>query len=245
MANLNRLTRPRQYLAVVNIIALTVFLFATVTNQVVIASTSSALGGTRYMAKLLSLLGGGLKLSGDAAADAMKLVLSAGVPAVYGAEMGVDFEHVQPAIDKMKIYDPTYGAQKIVLAGDDLKRYIEIALKISCEYCCGAKSIIRENGEAACGCAHSQAMRGLAAYLLKNHSQMSNDEILRELARWKGMYFPKQMMQKMSGHLQSGSFTPDTAALIMGMKLPKYGQTNGAAPLPSEIKDMPGMVGGC
>jgi len=44
-------------------------------------------------------------------------------------------------------------------------------------------------------------------------TEYSDDEILRELAMWKGMFFPKQMIQKMLAALQNGSFTPDTAAL--------------------------------
>ena len=186
------------------------------------------------------------QFTGNALDDAIKLTISQGAPAVYGEELGVSFDRVQEAIDALSCFDPGYGNQKIMLDDLEKKRYTKIGLSISCEYCCGAKAIIFPNGEAACGCAHSQAMRGLAAYLLKNYgTEYSDDEILRELARWKGMFFPKQMIQKMLAALQNGSFTPDTAALALGAELPSYGTRPKNAPLPSEFQNLPGMVGGC
>ena len=185
-------------------------------------------------------------LVGDITQDSIVLTISQGAPAVYGEELGVSFSKVQPSIDVMRQFDPGYGNQKITLTGEELTRYIDIGLRISCEYCCGALSIIFKDGSAACGCAHSQAMRGLAAYLLKNHgSAYSNDQILQELARWKGMFFPKQMIAKMANALSTGTYTPDTAALTLGYTLPQYGLAGKNAPLPSEINNLPSMVGGC
>lgn len=222
-------------------------------NQFILVKIFALTGNTK-ISGLTSFFGGGAKggaqtqlaLAGDPTQDAIKFVISQGVPEIYGTELGVSFDQVQASMNIMSLYDPEYGKQKIALTGDDLKRYIDIGLRISCEYCCGAKSIIFQNGRAACGCAHSQAMRGLAAYLLTKHGQeYSNDEILRELARWKGVYFPKQMIQKLAGHLQGSNFTPDTAALVMGVKLPNYGKGSSNAPIPSEIQNLPSMVGGC
>jgi hypothetical protein len=189
------------------------------------------------------------KLGGDLMQDSVSLVISSGTPEIYGEEMGVSFDQAQAAINIMRKYDPydlKPKGERIIPAGDNLKRYIEIAGKISCEYCCGAASIINpKNGQSACGCAHSMAMRGLTAYLLQNHKDMSNDEILRELARWKGIYFPKQMTKKMAEQLQNGNYTPDIASLLIGLDLPNYGDGSKGAPLPSEIENLPGMVGGC
>ena len=185
-------------------------------------------------------------LTGNANEDAIKLVISQGVPEIYGEELGVSFDAVEQSMNVMKQFDPTYGKQKIVLSGSDLQRFITVGLKISCEYCCGAASIITQNGQAACGCAHSQAMRGLLVYLIKNHSsQYTDDEMLRELARWKAMYFPKQMIQKLATQLQGADFTPDAASLVLGLDLPDYGKGSKGAPLPSDIENLPSMVGGC
>ena len=59
-------------------------------------------------------------------------------------------------------------------------------------------------GGAACSCAHSFAMRGLAKYLLVKHPKMSNDEILTELAKWKTLFFPGQMTAKAALLQQQG-----------------------------------------
>lgn len=127
-------------------------------------------------------------------------VLPKGVPKIYGKELGVAYDAVSSAnaqkaddtIKKLGVLD-----EKITLSGNDLKRYIAIAGRISCEYCCGVDSIINKDGAAACGCAHSFAMRGLAKYLIQNHpKEFTDDEILSELGKWKTLFFPVQLSQK-------------------------------------------------
>ncbi len=119
-----------------------------------------------------------------------------GIPDIYGQELNISFDEVQDAIDKVRVFGPTYGekGKKIVLGGNDLERYIDIGFKIACEYCCGVRALVKKDGEAACGCAHSIMMRGLAAYLIKNHPEISNEQILEELTKWKATYFPKQTL---------------------------------------------------
>jgi len=85
-------------------------------------------------------------------------VIPKGIPAIYGKELGVSFDDVNvknpgkadETIRKLGILDVNLNLQ-----GKELERYINIASKISCEYCCGAESIIFSNGQPACGCAHS------------------------------------------------------------------------------------------
>lgn len=237
----------KKSLFIINFLLLFVLVSSVSASQVLAHKINQSLGVKSSILSFLELSNAqaDIKLSGNLMDDAIKLVISKGVPAIYGEELGVSFSEVQAAINVMRQYDPTYGKEKkITLAGSDLQRYIDIGLRISCEYCCGAKSIIRKDGEAACGCAHSWAMRGLIAYLIQNHgSEYTNDKILREVARWKGMYFPKQMIKKMSEQLQSGNYTPDIASLILDLDLSNYSGQD--APLPSEIKDLPSMVGGC
>jgi len=231
------------------LLVLIIFLFGG--NQILMAKTMASMGmgqNASWISAAVSKFGGkgDDKLTGDIAQDAVMLAMHKGIPAIYGAELNVSMDQVEQSMNIMKNFDPTYGSQKITLTGADLQRYIDIGLRISCEFCCGAKAMIDKNGGAACGCAHSQAMRGLAAYLIQKHgSEFSNDEILRELARWKGLYFPKQMIKKISEQLQNGQFTPDIAALVLNLKMPKYSASSASAPLPSDIKDLPGMVGGC
>ena len=134
-------------------------------------------------------------------------VIPKGVPAIYGQELSVSFDDV--SADNPQVADATIKKlgtldQQIKLTGDDLQRYISIAGSISCEYCCGAPAIIftedRGNykaGDAACGCAHSYAMRGLAKYLITEHgSEYTDDQILEEMGKWKTLFFPTQLTQK-------------------------------------------------
>lgn len=119
-----------------------------------------------------------------------------GIPAIYGQELNISFDAVQDAIDKVRVFGPTYGEEgkKIILTGADLERYIKIGSQTSCQYCCGVKTLVKEDGSAACGCAHSIMMRGLAAYLIRNHPELSDEQILKELNTWKITYFPKQTL---------------------------------------------------
>lgn len=133
---------------------------------------------------------GGAAISGVSASE----IIPTGVPAVYGSELGIRYDDISTS--NSRLADATISKlgqfdNAITLTGSDLQKYIDIVLQISCEYCCGADSIIFSNGKASCGCAHSYAMRGLAKYLIKNHgAEFSDDEILEELGKWKVLFFP-------------------------------------------------------
>lgn len=250
---MSNLTAENGKLKIINSIILGVLAISLLGNGVITSETKDQLGlNNQGLFDQLSPLNffnstnEEIKLSGNLGEDAVKLAIFSGVPEKYGVELNINFDQVQEAINMMKRFDPGYGSQKIVLQGEDLKRYTDVGLRISCEYCCGVNAIVFANGEAACGCAHSQAMRGLAAYLIQKHgTEYTDDEILRELARWKGRYFPKQMTKKTADQLQNGQYTPDIASLLLGLELPKYSGQSSNVPLPSEIQNAPGMVGGC
>jgi len=128
-------------------------------------------------------------------------VLPKGIPDVYGKELGISYDDVsvsnpqkaESTIKKLGLFDVNLN-----LEGEALQRYIQITNSISCEYCCGAQSITFPDGQPACGCAHSYAMRGLAKYLLTEHPEMSDEAILEELGKWKTLFFPDVMNVKAS-----------------------------------------------
>ena len=156
--------------------------------------------------------------------------LPIGIPDVYGKELDVNFDEVQKSMDKMRHMGPTYGKDegKIVLEGDELKRFIEIGKLTSCEYCCGVDTLVKDDGSAACGCAHSIVMRGLAAYLIKNHSDAFTDEqILDEVNKWKKVFFPKQTLTASFEELKK---TGDKDIDMLLKEFPDF---------------LPQMVGGC
>ena len=189
---------------------------------------------------------GNVALSGDTAGDAVTVVIPRGIPGIYGDELGVSFENPVESLDILASMDPTYGRKKIQLeTEEEITRYIAVGSLIACEYCCGASSLVFPNGQAACGCAHSQAMRGLSAYLVKYHGDdFTDDYILRELARWKGLFFPKQMMTKYIQENQAGQFSPDIAALMLDFEGARAGGQGGQI-VPANLQDLPDMVGGC
>lgn len=164
-------------------------------------------------------------------------VIPDGIPDIYGEELGVNYNDVNPndprladaTIKKLSAYED------LDLSETQMNRYIKIAGAISCEYCCGAKSIIFSNGERACGCAHSYAMRGLAKYLISNHPDMSDEDILREIGKWKVLFFPGIHEQKAqileSKGIDSSDYINLASNLYRGIE---KGQTSGG-----------GMVGGC
>lgn len=112
----------------------------------------------------------------------------------YGSELGLNFDDAAKAIAVLENFDRGSGA--ITLTGELKQRYIDIASQTSCEFCCGAKTLVFPDGKPACGCAHSAAMRGVALYLLQNYPQMGNSEILGEVNRWKAAFFPGPTVNK-------------------------------------------------
>ncbi len=127
-------------------------------------------------------------------------VIPKGIPDIYGKELGVSFDDVSavnPQVADNTIRKLGLLDEKLSVDGKDKERYIAIASRISCEYCCGAESIILPDGKAACGCAHSYAMRGLAKYLIQNHAkEYTDDQILEELGKWKTLFFPSKITAK-------------------------------------------------
>lgn len=165
-------------------------------------------------------------------------IIPNGVPEIYGVEIGVKYNDVSAAnpsladatIRKLSTYEDSE------LTAAQMERYIKIGSSISCEYCCGAKSIIFSNGQRACGCAHSYAMRGLAKYLLINHPDMNDEQILSELGKWKVLFFPGIHEQKAQVLKANGINEKDYINLASNLyRGIEQGQTTSAG----------GMVGGC
>ncbi len=164
-------------------------------------------------------------------------IIPTGVPAVYGLALGVSYDDVSASnpkladatIQKLSAYEDEE------LSAEQMTRYIKIGSAISCEYCCGADAIIFPNGQAACGCAHSYSMRGLAKYLLINNPEMSDYEILSELGKWKVLFFPGIHEQKAqvleSNGIDSSDYVNLASNLYRGIE---QGKTSGGS-----------MVGGC
>ena len=136
------------------------------------------------------------------AQDIAAQILPKGVPEIYGAELKVSFDEVEEGLNILGALDadlnPKQGGIFFAnLTENQKQRYLKIGFMIACEYCCGATSLITKDGQPACGCAHSAAMRGLAKYLLTKHEgQYTDEQILDQLAKWKALFFPQQTVAK-------------------------------------------------
>ncbi len=140
---------------------------------------------------------GNSNISGNAIATGIGTVsaldvMPKGTPDIYGGELGVLYNDVSAS--NPSLADATMQKlakyEDMQLNKEQMERYVKIGSSIACEYCCGAKTLVFSNGEKACGCAHSYAMRGLAKYLLTKHSDMTDEQILNELGKWKVLFFP-------------------------------------------------------
>jgi hypothetical protein len=129
-------------------------------------------------------------------------ILPRGVPAVYGAELGISYDDVDinnaqkanALIAKLVALDDPNP--KSSLTADQLKRFLDIGNQIGCEYCCSLGVMVTADGGRPCGCQHSWAMRGIAQYLIKKHPEMTNAQILEEIGKWKTLFFPDNIGQK-------------------------------------------------
>ena len=166
-------------------------------------------------------------------------IIPTGIPDRYGDTLSVSYDDIDPndprradaAIARLAQID-----RSVELTGGDLERYINILYHheggMSCEYCCGARSIIFESGDMACGCAHSFAMRGLTKYLILEHPDLTDEEIFEEIGKWKVLFFPTQMQAK--ADVLEGQGIEPTYENIASNRFRGIEQGSGG-----------GMVGGC
>ncbi len=212
-------------------------------NQVQISGITGGIGGgiTGSAISILNLKGGGDLANVDVTQiqstaqgiavlfpvdeikttqDAIDIMIPTGTPE-YGNAMGVSFDK---PIESMELLSRSYNAlmQQIKSENPEVwQRYLNLATQprgIACEFCCGVgASGIDKNGRITCGCQHNPAIQTITLWLMLN-TDYSDAEILKEVYRWKALWFPKNMV--------------GLASQIAG------GDS-------SVLEDLPGMVGGC
>ncbi len=211
-------------------------------NQYMLFSISSSLGGTGFKLSgpTADKTSEAIKVSasGDVVKEVMAVLIPKGVPKDYGQEVGVSFDDPVPSLTKIANLD--YQLSTDSLNAEQRQRYIDVTTKISCEFCCSAPAVTDTQGRDLCGCSHAAAFRGVTKYLVVNHPDWTNDEILWELTKWKSIFYPRNMVQKGVALAQAGlELTP--AALNDRNLLEKLNSDNiDAVGLPDAQ-----MVGGC
>lgn len=176
-----------------------------------------------------------VQLTGDPVQDAINSVIPTGIPE-YGSALGVSFDDPVAGLSILTSLDRQIPTNS--LSAEEKQRFVNVGTKISCEFCCSAPAVIDSSGRDLCGCSHAASFRGLAKYLLQN-TDMTDEDILWELTKWKALYYPKNMVEKAAAAIQNGlELTP--AVLNDRDLLKKLNAGN-----LGEIGNLPQMVGGC
>ena len=191
--------------------------------------------------------------SGDATQDAINYVIPSGVPKYVvdgpGSEVlaGISFD--DPIVSQ-QIWGSLTGSSrfakygsKIELSPEEEQRLQKLAGVFTCDYCCGGPS--RVTTISNCGCAHAYAWKGMARFFVKHYGDKSDEEILGELTRWKGLWYPKGMIQDYlvyTGQADASTLRHGGSA---GIQQQFAGQGGGGSASISDLDDLPGMVGGC
>ena len=232
-------------------------------NQYQISSLSNQI--LLYSAPALSSGGSAVQQSSSGASSGASLqavvdrVIPKGVPDVYGSELSVSYDKPVESLTILGKLDgdlyPTGTLKFSMLDADAQKRYVAMGKMIACEYCCGATELVFSNGQPACGCQHSAAMRGLAMYLLSKHPDMSDDKILEEMAKWKILFFPKQHVSKAVSFASAGMDSNINALDLASNEFRDFkpsqaasgsaGASSGSASSAGALANAPDMVGGC
>lgn len=233
----------------VKIFVIVLLAFNLVFNEYLITIMAADVGSDETMGAQMDKVAGKIFPSKKIDGSVLDIVLARGVPEKYGIELGLSYDKVQESMNIMKQYDQSqYGKGLIKLSTEQMKRYTNIGTKISCEFCCSAKAITREDGTAACACGHAIAMRGLIAYLIDKYGgEYTDEQILHEIAQWKGSFFPAKMVQKVTDQVASGNYTSDVAALLNNVDKNKLKENIKNAPVTPQTstQPLPGQQGGC
>lgn len=125
------------------------------------------------------------------AEDAMAIIIPRGVPE-YASKIPVSYgDGERSLLAWVQIYQTTK------LAPEHAKRYLNLATKplgISCEFCCGVGPVgITYDGQMRCGCKHNPAAQGIAMWLIQN-TDYTDAQIVREVLKWKAVWFPRNMV---------------------------------------------------
>ncbi|MBI5355044.1 MAG: hypothetical protein HZB68_01165 [Candidatus Aenigmarchaeota archaeon] len=125
------------------------------------------------------------------AEDAMAIVIPTGVPE-YASKLPVSYGDGEKSL---LVWVQVYQTTK--LTPEQANRYINLATKplgISCEFCCSVGPVgITYQGQLKCGCKHNPAAQGIAMWLIQN-TDYTDAQVVREVLRWKAVWFPRNMV---------------------------------------------------
>ena len=196
------------------------------------------------------------KSTGNPTQDAIATVVPTGTP-FYVLE-GTGAEKVKGAsfddpLTSQKVWASLLGSRRfgtenaIQLTTEEEQRWQKLTSVFTCDFCCGGPNSVTTINR--CGCAHSYAWQGMAKFFIKYYPQYTDEQILGEMTKWKGLWYPQGMIQDYL------VFTGQQPATILAhggsvgirqqflQQAPNTQQQTHAQATP--LEDLPSMVGGC
>ena len=193
------------------------------------------------------------KETGNPTQDAIAAVVPTGTPS-YALE-GPGFEKIQGAtfddpIASQKIWASLLGSKRfgtanaIELAPEENQRWQKLTSVFTCDFCCGGPNSVTTIN--ACGCAHSYAWQGMAKFFIKYYPEYTDEQILGEMTKWKGLWYPQGMIQDYLVYTgqQPASVLTHGGSTGIKQQFQDSGSGNQHAQV-TPLDELPSMVGGC
>ncbi|MBI2655821.1 hypothetical protein HYX06_05375 [Candidatus Woesearchaeota archaeon] len=142
------------------------------------------------------------KETGNPTQDAIAAVVPTGTP-FYILE-GPGLERIRGAtfddpITSQKVWASLLGSRRfgtenaIQLTPEEEQRWNKLTGVFTCDFCCGGPNSVTTINR--CGCAHSYAWQGMAKFFIKYYPEYTDEQILGEMTKWKGLWYPQGMIQ--------------------------------------------------
>ena len=196
------------------------------------------------------------KITGNPTQDAIAVVVPTGTPS-YALEgpgvekiKGVTFDD---PITSQKVWASLLGSRRfgtanaIQLTPEEEQRWKKLTSVFTCDFCCGGPNSVTTINR--CGCGHSSAWQGMAKFFIKYYPQYSDEQILGEMTKWKGLWYPQGMIQDYLVYTGQQPASILTHGGSIGIKqqflqqAPNTQQKTHAQVTP--LDELPSMVGGC
>ena len=196
------------------------------------------------------------KSTGNPTQDAIAAVVPTGTPFYVlqgeGIEKikGISFDD---PLTSQKVWASLLGSKRfgtanaIKLTPEEEQRWQKLTSVFTCDFCCGGPNSVTTI--ARCGCAHSYAWQGMAKFFIKYYPDYTDEQILGEMTKWKGLWYPQGMIQDYLVYTGQQPASILTHGGSIGIKqqflqqAPNSQQQTQASATP--LDQLPSMVGGC
>ena len=195
------------------------------------------------------------KNTGNPTQDAIVAVVPTGTP--FYALGGPGVEKIQGAafddpITSQKVWASLLGSRRfgtenaIQLSPEEEQRWQRLTGVFTCDFCCGGPNSVTTIN--ACGCAHSYAWQGMAKFFIKYYPEYTDEQILGEMTKWKGLWYPQGMIQDYlvyTGQQPADILTHGGSVGIKQQFLQQGSAQQQTHAQVTPLDQLPSMVGGC